>query len=164
MGIMNGVVKGDIVVYEGKLHVIELAVHLSGGYFCPLEIPLNTGVDFIRQTILLALGEKPKPKELQPRFQRAVAQPYLFPEPGHVARISGVEEVSRRSGIALCEIRVAVGEIIAPVNSNPARAGVIIAAADTKQEAQDKVIAAVKDIKIETVPVSPSMAASALEF
>jgi len=89
-------------------------------------------VDSIRQTILLALGEKPKPKGLQPRFQRAVAQRYLFPEPGRVARISGVEEVSKRSGIALCETRVAVGEIIAPVDSNPARAGVIVATTDSK--------------------------------
>ena len=153
MGVRHGVVKGDIVVHESKPYVIELAARLSGGYFCTHEIPLNTGVDFVGQAIRLALGEKLDPSELMPRFQRGVAQRYLFPKPGRVVRISGVEEVARRPGIAFCDVRVAVGDIIKVITSHPARGGVVIATADTRQEAIEKAIAAVNDIKIETIPV-----------
>ena len=42
MGIRNCVVMGDIVVTDGKPHVIEPAARHRGGYFCTHEIPLNT--------------------------------------------------------------------------------------------------------------------------
>ena len=51
LGIVNGTVKGDIVVHDGEPYVIELAARLSGGFFCTREIPLNTGVDFIGAAI-----------------------------------------------------------------------------------------------------------------
>jgi biotin carboxylase len=57
MGIRNGVVTRDIVLTNGKPHVIELAARLSGGYFCIHEIPLNTGVNLVRAAIRQAVGE-----------------------------------------------------------------------------------------------------------
>jgi biotin carboxylase len=153
LGVKNGVVKGDIVVYEGKPYVIEIATRLSGGYFCTHEIPLNTGVDFVRQAILLALGERLNLAALEPAYQRHVVQRYLFPKPGRVIRISGVESVVQRSEIAFCEIRVSVDDILGPIESHPARAGVVIATGDTRQTAMGAAIAAVEDICIETIPV-----------
>ena len=152
MGIRNGSIKGDIVIYEGKPHVIELAPRLSGGYFCTHEIPLNTGVDFVGHAIRLALGERPEPSDLDRLFNEGVAQRYLFPEPGRITRIDGADEVELGSGVALCEIRVAVGDIIGPINSHPARAGVVIATANSRQEAINRAVSAVNRIRIETVP------------
>lgn len=154
MRMKNGVVKGDIVVHDGKPYVIELAARLSGGYFCTHEIPLSTGVDFVQQAILLALGDKPAPHDLTPRYRKNVAQRYLFPKPGRIVSISGVAQVANRPGIALCDIRVAVGDIIGPIDSHPARAGVVIATADTREEAINRAITAINDIQIETVPLS----------
>jgi len=150
MGITEGVVKGDIVVHDGLPHVIELAARLSGGYFCTHEIPLNTGVDFVRQAILLSLGEKPNPADLEPRFNRGVGQRYLFPEPGRVINILGVEDVSKRPDVALCEIRVKAGDIIEPIENHPGRPGVVIATASTREEAVAIAIEAVNEIKIVT--------------
>jgi biotin carboxylase len=154
MGIANGVVKGDIVVSDGEVYVIELAARLSGGYFCTHEIPLNTGVNFVKQAILLALGEKPDPADLLPRWRQGVAQRYLFPPPGRVVRITGVDEAARRPEIALCEVRVRKDDLIPETDSHPARAGVIIATGATRQEAVAHAVAAVNRIHIETVPVS----------
>ena len=154
MGIDNGVVKGDIVVHEGKPYVIELAARLSGGYFCTREIPLNTGVDFVQQAIKLAIGEPVNPDDLEPRYQRAVSQRYLFPKPGRVVSITGVEEVARRPDIALCEVRTEVGAIIGEVSSHPARAGVVIAYGPSPEQAREAAEAAVRDVRIETVMVA----------
>jgi biotin carboxylase len=151
LGVRNGVIKGDMVVSGGKPYVIELATRLSGGYFCTHEIPLNTGVDFVGAAIRLSLGETLDPALLLPRFQRAVSQRYLFPKPGTVTGISGVEDVQSRPGIELCEIRTSIGQMIGPVLSHPARAGVIIASGDSREEAIGRSVKAVEDIVIETV-------------
>ncbi len=154
MGIRDGVVKGDIVVVGETPYMIELAPRLSGGYFCTHEIPLNTGVEFVKQAIRLAMGERPDPSELLPRYQRGVAQRYLFPNPGRVTRVSGLDKASQHPGIALCEIRVREGDIVAPINSHPGRAGVIIATAESRKEAIARATAAIRDIVIETAPMA----------
>lgn len=150
MGIRNGVVKGDIVVHDGRPFVIELAARLSGGYFCTHEIPLNTGVDLVGAAIKMAIGEVVDPAELQPKFQRPVAQRYLFPKAGRVVLITGVDEVETMPGIEMCEVRVKVGDVIGAVNCHPARAGVIIATGDTPQQALERALTAINNIKILT--------------
>ncbi len=152
MGVVNGVVKGDIVVHKGVPHVIELAARLSGGYFCSHLIPLNTGVDFIKQAIRLALGEKPQSSELVPRFKKSVCQRYIFPHEGQISSISGFEEVSTRPEIAFAEITVSRGDIIGAIDSHPARVGNVIAVGGNRQETISNAKAAVNDIKIMTMP------------
>ena len=150
MGIYNGIIKGDIVIRKGNPLVIELAARLSGGYFCTHEIPLNTGVDLVGQAIKLALGEKVNPKDLKEKYSRAVSQRYLFPNPGRVVSISGVNQVTCRPSVALCEVRVKVGDEIAPINNHPERAGVVIATGTTRKEAMSAANSAIEDIKIIT--------------
>jgi len=153
LGITNGVAKGDIVVHEGKPYVIEMAARLSGGYLCSHQIPHSTGVDFLGQAIRLALGEKPNPIDLQPRFQRWVSKRYLFPEPGRVVKISGTDRIQKRRGILHWEVRVKVGDVQGPIDCHPARAGVVIAEGKTREEAIGRAAAAVRNIRIETAPI-----------
>lgn len=150
LGIADGVVKGDIVIYKGGAHVIELAARLSGGYFCTHEIPLNTGVDFVGAALRQALGDKVLPDELQPRFCRGVAQRYLFPNPGRVSSVDVPDWIRRDPDIALCEIRVQPGATIGPMASHPARAGVVIATGESREAAVTKAEAALSAIRIET--------------
>lgn len=148
LGINNGVAKGDMVVHEGKPYVIEMAARLSGGYFCSHEIPWNTGVDFVRNAIRLAIGEKPTAQEMTPQFQKGVAQRYLFPSQGKVVAIEGVEQARNVEGIRMVEIRTEVGEKIPATISHPSRAGVVMGVAKTRAEAVKNVENAVRCIKI----------------
>ena len=150
LGINNGVAKGDMVVHKGKPYVIEMAARLSGGYFCSHEIPWNTGVDFVGNAIRLALGEIPSAEEMTPKFQKGVAQRYLFPDQGTVVSIDGVEEAKAIAGIRMVEIRTEIGAVIPPTTSHPARAGVIMGVSDTMEQAVINVRKAVKCIKITT--------------
>ena len=133
MGIHNGVVKGDIVVTDGQPYVIELAARLSGGYFCTHEIPLNTGVDLVGAAICQALGERVDPEELIPKWSRPVAQRYLFPPPGIVKAVEGADQFADHPNVAYLEIRTKVGDQIGPVDSHPARAGVVITTGETAE-------------------------------
>ncbi len=150
MGITNGVVKGDIVVTAEKPRVIELAARLSGGYFCSHEIPLNTGVDLVGCAIRQCLGEQIDPTDLQPRFQRPTCQRYLFPEPGEVLSVTGAEQAARMPGVEFCEVRVKPGDMVLPINSHPARAGVLICSGETRQQALEQIETAIAAIKIIT--------------
>ncbi len=150
LGVSDGVVKGDIVLSDDLPFVIELAPRLSGGYLCTFEIPLSTGVDFVGHAIRIALGEEIPPGELLAGEPVGVAQRWLFPPPGRVRAIAGVEEVAARPEVALCEVRVSVGDEIGPVDSHPARAGVVITTAPTREQAIENAERAVADIVIET--------------
>ena len=150
LGIDHGVAKGDMVVHNGKPYVIEMAARLSGGYFCSHEIPWNTGVDFVGIAIRLAIGETPDSEEMIPFYQKGVAQRYLFPSEGTVTAIDGVKEAQEIEGIEMVEIRTEVGAVIPPTTNHPARAGVIIGVADTREEAVSAVEKAVNCIKITT--------------
>jgi biotin carboxylase len=153
MGVREGVVKGDVVLHQGRAFLIELAARLSGGYFCTHEIPLSTGVDFVGCAIRLALGEKVSADELVPRFQRCISQRYLFPEAGRVVRVVGAENVAKQPGVVFCQVRVAPGDVVGPVHSHPARAGLVMAMGTSRAEAMARAQAAIASIHIETAPV-----------
>src|SRR5262249_50982894 len=76
LGMTRGTVKCDLALRDGNPLVIDLAAHLSGGFFCTREIPLSTGVDFIGCAIRQALGESISPEELEPKASNAVVQRY----------------------------------------------------------------------------------------
>jgi biotin carboxylase len=149
MGIDNGVVKGDIVVSGGEAYVIELAARLSGGYLCTHMIPLSAGVDFVGLAIRQALGETLDARELAPTKAAGVAQRWLFPPPGVVTRVDGVDAVAARPEVAFCEIRVKPGDIVAPMTSHVSRAGMVLAAAETRTEAVAAAERGVRDIAVD---------------
>jgi biotin carboxylase len=153
MGVRDGVVKGDVVLHGGKPFLIELAARLSGGYLCTHEIPLSTGVDFVGCAMQLALGEKVPPQDLEPRFQRCISQRYLFPEPGRVVRIGGVEDAAKLPGVVFCQVRVKQGDVVGRVNSHPARAGLVMAMGDSRAQAMHRAQMAIRGIEIETAAV-----------
>lgn len=156
LGVTNGVLKGDVVVHRGRPRIIEVAPRLSGGYFCTHTIPANTGVDFVGAAIRQALGEPLDVTALQPVHNRHVCQRYLFPTPGRVTTIEGVEAARRMPGITYLEVRIDEGDLVAPIENHPARAGVLMAEGEDRDEARTRAEAAVAAIRIHTTPEPPA--------
>ncbi len=156
MGVRDGVVKGDVVFHDGEPFIIELATRLSGGYFCTHEIPLSTGVDFVGCAIRLALGERVSADELTPHCQRWISQRYLFPRPGRVVAVAGAQEASEQPGVVFCQVRLKVGDLVGPVDSHPARAGLVMAMGESRREAMERAERAIATIEIETAGVETS--------
>jgi biotin carboxylase len=150
LGVRNGIVKGDMVYSDGKAYVIELAARLSGGFFCTHEIPLNTGVSTVEAAIKLAIGAPIDPETLKPKFQRPVCQRYLFPTPGIVTAVSGVEQAAAVEGVEFVDCWVKPGdEIIRPVHSG-CTAAVVIAVGDNRAQAIERTRHALSLIQVET--------------
>lgn len=135
LGIINGTVKGDIVVYEGEPYVIEMAARLSGGFFCTREIPLSSGVDLVGAAIRLALGESVAQEDLEAKCARPVVQRYAFPKAGRVISISGAEEARRLPGIADVVVTAKPGDVIPPSGDKRPSAAMVLATGSTHEEA-----------------------------
>lgn len=150
LGVTRGTVKGDIVVHEGLVYVIELAARLSGGFFCTQEIPMNTGVDFVGCAIKVALGENPSAEELTPKYQRCVTQRYAFPKPGKVVSIAGAEEARAVPGIVEVNITAQLGDVIPPAGDKRPSGAMVIAMAESREAAREAAAKALSHIRIET--------------
>jgi biotin carboxylase len=150
LGIVNGTVKGDIVVHGGEPYVIEMAARLSGGFFCTREIPLSSGVDFIGAAIKVALGEYPSPEELEPTQSVPVIQRYAFPTPGVVVSIEGAENARDMKGVSDVVVTARPGDIIPPAGDKRPSAAMVLATGSSRDDALANANAALAKIHIET--------------
>lgn len=150
LGLRNAVIKGDVVVRDSKPFILEVALRLSGGYFCTHEIPLNTGIDFVGLAIKNLSGIKIDAQELQATKTKYVEQRYFFPKPGLVVDIMD-KSAYLSEGPDLLEIRVQVGDVIKATKAHPDRAGVVICSGATKADAIKRVEEAIDSINIVTV-------------
>ena len=157
LGITDGITKGDVVLAPGGPCVIEIAARLSGGDFCESLVPLSSGVNYVRTAIELAIGDEPDLAALRPRFDRAVANRYFFPEPGRLERVDGVEEVLAQDWIAKLELWYEPGAVVPPSVSHAHRFGVFVATAPDRETLEERVAWVYDTVRIHTsggVPAS----------
>jgi len=139
----GGVVKGDLVIHNGQLYVIELAPRLSGGLFCAAH-ELAYGVDFIGMAINMALGytvEAPRPRPRQ-----FVSQRYIFPSPDDIGkRIKYLSQPPIWDAV-FAHYSKPIGHVIAPVTSHADRLGQALCVGATPQEARERAERAVSEM------------------
>lgn len=135
LGITTGVIKGDLVIHEGQVKVIELAARMSGGFFGTLAAPVSNGVDLIATNIHIALGEAVNADDLRSKHQRAAAIRFAFPPVGMIQSISGIEEVLADASCRYAHIFAQPGEEIASITNHPGRPAVVVAEGSTTSEA-----------------------------
>jgi len=150
LGFKHGTVKGDVVVHQGRAYIIELAPRLSGGYFCTLEIPLNTGVDFVGCAIRAALGDPIVPAEVTPRFNRPVVQRYVFPDAGRILSLDGVEAARALPGIEHVIVSRKIGDVTHTTKDTTSRMAMVIATGAGIAEARERAQTATQIIRVAT--------------
>lgn len=155
LGIDWGPVKGDILIDRDGPKMLEMASRLSGDYFCNETVPLHNGINLLEIVLDLSLGEKIDPARFREKFHRGVALRYLWPKPGRVVKISGVEEVKEMKGVHFFRWEprwegIGMGTVITPARSMGERLGSVMAFGKTREEAVERAENAVKKIKIET--------------
>lgn len=153
LGINWGVAKGDVIIDKGQVKIIEMAARTSGGRFCSLKVPLSTGINMLRPLILMTVGLTPDINDLKPKFSRGIAERFIFPRPGKIMEIRGINDAQTIEGIYKIHIDkdVMVGAVIPEVKDHTLRKGYVIALGDSNEEAVRRAEAAVNKIKIVTV-------------
>lgn len=155
LGIDFGPVKGDILIDSEGPKMLEMAARLSGDYFCDVTVPLHNGINLLEVAMDQALGMPVDDSRLQPRFNRGVALRYVWPKPGIVRRIEGLETARALPGVHFVQFEprwkdLAVGTRIEPISSMGERVAAVMAHAETRAEAIAIAEEAVSMIRIDT--------------
>lgn len=151
LGLVTGVVKGDLVITTEGPKVIEVALRLSGGWFCTHQIPLLTGVDLVEATIRTAVGETIVRDSVTPRESGGIAIRYYFPPEGRVSSVPNRNVLLSQPGVKHVGLQVAVGDAVGRVTNHTRRAGHVIAVGSTRENAVRCAESVIRDFPIETV-------------
>lgn len=153
LGINWGVAKGDVIIDDGKVKIIEMAARTSGGRFCSLKVPVSTGINILRPLILMSVGLPPDLRDLEKKFSRGIAERFIFPKPGKIIKIIGVDDARKVDGIYKIHLDsdIKIGTTIPQVKDHTMRKGYVIAVGDTNEEAVKRAETAVNKINIVTV-------------
>lgn len=147
LGARDGIIKGDMVLTKTGPKVIEIALRLSGGFFSSDQIPLNTGVDLVRYSILSCIGEDFDKNELLPSKDLGVAIRYFFPPAGVIDKIIFDESLVEKEFVKRFELFVKPGDIILDYTDHTKRAGFVLTTGKSKQEAISNAQEIVANIK-----------------
>jgi len=153
LGIKNGASKFDMKISQNGPVIGEMTARLSGGFHSAMTEPLATGMNSIKAAIDISLGLPLNLKDVTPQFHYAAAERSIYPTPGRIISIKGVEKAKKMIGIKDIIINVKKGDILKSLNSNIGKAGHVIGFGKTREKAIRNVLNAIKQIKIKTTKI-----------
>ncbi len=152
LGIEFGPYKADTILTKKGPMVLELPARLSGGFHSQYTTPLATGLEPQKMAIALAAGLPVNREYFTPSLDRTAVCKALFPEPGIVSSIEGLEEVEKLPGIEKVFLMARPGDEVLPYRNCGHRVCYIIATGGTRAEALENWDRAAKTLRIATVP------------
>jgi len=150
LNITRGPVKFDMKLSSHGPIIGEMTARSSGGFHSQLTEPLATGMSSIKAVIDLALGFPLDISDITPKFLHAAAERSIYPKPGVVTSIKGVEKARAMKNIAGIFLNVREGDTLFPLKSNIGKAGHVVGFGNTRKEAIKTTLNAVKAIHIKT--------------
>lgn len=147
IGITNGPAHVEIMLTDGGPKMIELGARMGGDCITTHLVPLSTGIDMIKATIDVALGNIP---DISPKYDMGSAIRYINAKPGCVQSIEGVEQALAIPGIKEAYMQIQQNDLVSEIHSSIDRVGFVIAQGQTAKEAVDICNQALKKIEIKT--------------
>ena len=136
LNIKNGIIKGDLVIHNDELYIIEFALRLSGGNFSTIEIPYSTGVDFLKIAILLHLGFSIDKQDLEIKSNKSLSLRYKFAEELTKGKIKNIQKPLTKENIIFENFHFKAGDTLLQKTANHAsRLGFAIATGSSRDEA-----------------------------
>ena len=96
IGIKSGPAHTEMKITTDGPKVIEIGARLGGDNITTHLTPLSTGVDMVKCSIQIALGEKPS---LDAKYCKGSAIRYFKTEVGILKSINGIESAKRIEGV-----------------------------------------------------------------
>jgi biotin carboxylase len=154
VGIDVGAAKADTMWTDEGPVILEMTARLSGGFHCQYTSPLAYGTDDIKAAMDLALGRPLDPADVTPRWHRHALCRSLFPEPGRIVGVDGIDEALALPGVEHVLSRMVTGDVVEPYRTCVDRPAFVITVGDTRAEALAAMEAAEATIAIHTAPVA----------
>ena len=128
--------KVDInIADDGTIKLIELTARLSGGFHCQYASPLAFGSNDIRAALKLSIGLPLDLEDIRHKYERGAAVRVVFPEPGRIISISGVEEAKSSPRVDQVFVWKSAGDSVGPYYNSADRPAFVIAGGMTTAEA-----------------------------
>lgn len=146
VGINKGPAHVEMMVTPQGPKLIELGARMGGDNITTSLTPLSTGIDMVKATIEVALGNEPN---INPTLKCGSAIRYFDVPFGTIKKISGVEDAEKISGVKQITFTKGIGDISTPIHCSNDRIGFVIAQADNAATAVKICEEAIMAIKIE---------------
>ena len=148
IGIQNGVSHTELKITKDGPKVVEIAARLGGDYITAELVPLSTGVDMVKNSILLALR---KETHIVKNLNCGSAIRFITARKGFVKNISINKNPFEIEGVKEFQLNVNVGDSIGEIQSSNDRIGFVITQAETVQKAIDIANIVLENIKIDVI-------------
>ena len=135
---------------EDGPRVIEMTVRLSGGFDCQFLVPAATGKNILKAAILTALGKPFEAELLHDNKKKVSISKSLWPLPGKITKIKGIEKAKKQKGFEFIHFRYNVGDIVVPYTDCAKRVCFIIASGEDLIDAKKNMASIVDLIEIDT--------------
>jgi biotin carboxylase len=127
LGLGWGPLHWELRVRDGVAFPIEVNPRLAGG-FIPELVRHAQGIDLIRETLRLVVGETPEPEAA--RHRHASIRFLFAPRPGRLAAVEGMDAARAVEGVVDVALYRAVGEELTVEGDFRDRIGHVVACAD----------------------------------
>lgn len=153
LGILEGVVKFDLILYQDRIHVLEVTPRLGGPRFGTEMIPLSNGTNILKAAIQHLLGEAVNTTLLQAQFERGMVAFSVFsPCGGTIRAIDGLDEIRNLQGFYDFKWWKGGGYRVGDRVTARKKLGYYIVQAATRDEALALAQAVEERIRIEVTP------------
>ena len=150
-GIKDGPSKGDLLVQDGIVYVIEITSRLSGGGFCSRSQAMLNGTDIVTATIQWHCGLPVDVSLITPQFIKPVCHRFYFHKPGVITDIKGIDTIKEMPGVLhyVEQYPFEKGLVLEPITYIN-RLFYIMTEGDTIQEAVENAENAINSVEINT--------------
>jgi biotin carboxylase len=145
VGIDNSPSHVELIITESGPKLVELGARLGGDCITTYLVPLSTGIDMVKASVKLSLGEIPEIKKM---FDKGAAIRYIKSDTGLLKEITGLENATNTSGVKHVEIVKQIGDTIDPIHGSGDRIGYVICQSDTPSEAKSLCEEVIKKITV----------------
>jgi biotin carboxylase len=153
LGIAHGPTLTQLLITPDGPLVAKVSARTGGGHEAELA-RLAVGVDQNALAVAAALGEPVHERELEPTTRTGGAcVRFLLAPPGELHEVEGVAEARAVAGVQAVHVYRNAGHVFGPLRSASDRAGAVVAAAATREEALAAAEQAGRRIRFATAPV-----------
>lgn len=145
LGLDKGPAHVEMKVTSRGPVMIELGARMGGDNITTHLVPLSTGIDMVKATINVALGEEP---DIAASLHCGSAIRYFEVPFGTIQSIEGVEAAKAMPGVKQITFTKEIGEESTPIECSNDRIGFVIAQGATADEAARNCEEAMKQIKV----------------
>ncbi|HSV10847.1 MAG TPA: ATP-grasp domain-containing protein, partial [Hanamia sp.] len=150
LGLMNGNCHLEMRNSNGQWKLIEINPRMSGGAMNRI-IQEGTGINLVKETIKLYLGEKPIVEKTE--MNHVYAKFLTINTKGRLVKVTGKNRASNYEGVKEVYVKPKKGAILTKPYSLGNRYAYVIAASSTAEQAKDAALKAAREIKFYLEPL-----------